>query len=127
MRVALVNAPLVSAVSDHGMGRQMAPGLLMVGGALLGRVAVTRIDAARDHLPAADAVRSSNYFGGLRPRHQNGTLAATAVCTWHSVSPGILQGTSLPYPVEELSRPHITALNSTGSSWHSTLSDPCRT
>ena len=31
LRVALVDAPLVSAVCDHGMGRQMPPGLLMVG------------------------------------------------------------------------------------------------
>jgi hypothetical protein len=89
MRVALVNVPLQSAVCDHGMGHQMPPGLLMVGGGLLGRVAVTRIDVARDHLPAADAVRSSNYFGGLRPSHQNGILAATPVCTWHFVSPGL--------------------------------------
>ena len=89
MRVALVNAPLRSAICDHGVGHQMPPDLLMVGGALRGRTAVTRIDAARDHLPAADAVRSSNYFGGLRPSNQNGILAATAVCTWHSVSPGL--------------------------------------
>ena len=33
-------------------------------------------------------VRSSNFFGGLRLNHQNGINAATAVCTWHSVSPG---------------------------------------
>ena len=39
------------------MGRQMPPGLLMVGGALRGRAAVTRIDAACDHLPAAEVVR----------------------------------------------------------------------
>ena len=37
-------------LAEHGMGRQIPPDLLMVGGALLGRVAVTRIDAARDHL-----------------------------------------------------------------------------
>ena len=46
MRVALVNAPLLSAVCDHGVGHQMPLGLLMVGGALRGRAAVTRIDAA---------------------------------------------------------------------------------
>jgi hypothetical protein len=57
MRVALVNAPLVSAVCDHGMGRQMPPGLLMVGGALRGRAAVTLLDAAVDHLTDADIVR----------------------------------------------------------------------
>ena len=90
MRVALVNAPLLSAVCDHGVGHQMPLGLLMVGGALRGRAAVTLIDAARDHLTDDDIVRSSNYFGRLRPSHQNGILAATAVCTWHSVSPGLL-------------------------------------
>ena len=31
-------------------------------------------------------VRSSNTCGGLRFNHQNGINAATAVCTWHSVS-----------------------------------------
>ena len=34
------------------------------------------------------AVRSSNFFGGLMLNHQNGINAATAVCTWHSVSSG---------------------------------------
>jgi hypothetical protein len=57
LRVAPVNAPLRSAVCDHGVGRQMPPGLRMVGGALRGHAAVTLIDAARDHLPAADIVR----------------------------------------------------------------------
>jgi hypothetical protein len=59
----LVNAPLLSAVCDHGVGRHMPPGLLMVGGALRGRVAVTRFDAARDHLPAADIVRRVDAWG----------------------------------------------------------------
>ena len=58
MRVALDNVPLRSTFCDHGVGHQMPPGLLMVGGALRRRVAVTRIDAARDHLPAADIVRA---------------------------------------------------------------------
>ena len=35
----------------------MPPGLLMVGGALRSRAAVKRIDAACDHLPAAEVVR----------------------------------------------------------------------
>jgi hypothetical protein len=68
LRVALVNAPPLSAVCDHGVGHQMPPGLRMVDGARRGRAAVTRIDAARDHLPVADAARSSNYFGGLSRR-----------------------------------------------------------
>ena len=63
MRVALVNAPLVSAVCDHGVGRQMPPGLRMVGGALRGRAAVTRIDAARDHLTDADIVHRVAAWG----------------------------------------------------------------
>ena len=36
MRVALVNAPLKSAVCDYGVGHQMPLGLLMVGGPLRG-------------------------------------------------------------------------------------------
>jgi hypothetical protein len=32
MRVALVNAALLSAVCDHGVGHQMPPSLLMIGG-----------------------------------------------------------------------------------------------
>ena len=63
MRVALVNAPLLSAVGDHGVGRQMPPGLLMVGGALRGRAAVTLIDAARDHLTDAETVRRVAAWG----------------------------------------------------------------
>ena len=63
VRIALVNAPLRSAVCDHGVGRQMPPGLLMVGGALRGRTAVTLIDAARDHLTDADIVRRVAAWG----------------------------------------------------------------
>lgn len=59
MRVALVNAPLKSAVCDYGVGHQMPLGLLMIGGALRGRCAcdVTLIDAARDHLPPGEIAR----------------------------------------------------------------------
>jgi hypothetical protein len=53
----------VSAVCDYGVGHQMPPGLLMVGGALRGRAAVTRIDAARDHLTDADIVRRVAAWG----------------------------------------------------------------
>jgi anaerobic magnesium-protoporphyrin IX monomethyl ester cyclase len=63
VRVALVNAPLLSAVCDHGVGHQMPPGLLMVGGALRGRAAVTLIDAARDHLTDDDIVRRVDAWG----------------------------------------------------------------
>ena len=63
MRVALVNAPLLSAVCDHGVGHQMPLGLLMVGGALRGRAAVTLIDAARDHLTDDDIVRRVAAWG----------------------------------------------------------------
>lgn len=52
MRVALVNAPLKSAVCDFGVGHQMPLGLLMTGGPLLrAGFDVTLIDAAREHLP----------------------------------------------------------------------------
>jgi anaerobic magnesium-protoporphyrin IX monomethyl ester cyclase len=51
LRVILVNAPLRSAVCDHGVGHQMPLGLLMVGGPLLDAgFAVTLLDAARRHL-----------------------------------------------------------------------------
>jgi anaerobic magnesium-protoporphyrin IX monomethyl ester cyclase len=51
LRVALVNAPLKSAVCDYGVGHQMPLGLLMVGGPLLDAgFAVTLIDAAEAHL-----------------------------------------------------------------------------
>jgi anaerobic magnesium-protoporphyrin IX monomethyl ester cyclase len=57
MRIALVNAPLKSAVCDFGVGHQMPLGLLMVGGALRDRAAVTLIDAARDHLTEDEVAR----------------------------------------------------------------------
>ena len=63
MRVALVNAPLKSAVCDYGVGHQMPLGLLMVGGALRGRCDVTLIDAARDHLSEAEVARRVVAFG----------------------------------------------------------------
>ena len=51
LRVALVNAPLQSAVCDRGVGHQMPLGLLMIGGPLLrAGFTVTLIDAACDHL-----------------------------------------------------------------------------
>ncbi len=43
--------------------------------------------------PISSAVRSSNLLGGLRPSHQNGISAATAVCTWHSVRSGFFPRT----------------------------------
>ncbi len=62
MRVALVNAPLQSAVCDFGVGHQMPLGLLMIGGALQDRCDVTLIDAARNHLPDAEIARRVNEF-----------------------------------------------------------------
>jgi len=35
MRIALVNAPLRSAVCDYGVGHQLPLGLLMIGGPLI--------------------------------------------------------------------------------------------
>jgi anaerobic magnesium-protoporphyrin IX monomethyl ester cyclase len=62
-RVALINAPLRSAVCDYGVGHQMPLGLLMIGGALRGRCELALIDAARDHLPEAEIVRRVASFG----------------------------------------------------------------
>ena len=63
MRVALVNAPLESAVCDYGVGHQMPLGLLMVGGGLRDRCAVTLIDAALEHLSDFEVVRRVREFG----------------------------------------------------------------
>src|SRR5881275_2141617 len=46
-------------------------------------------------------VRSISFTGGLRSSHQNGISAATAVCTWHSVSPGFFPPELLPHPRQE--------------------------
>src|SRR3954471_2875932 len=43
-------------------------------------------------------VRSSSFVGGDRSNHQNGINAATAVCTWHSVSSGVFPPEVLPHP-----------------------------
>lgn len=57
MRIALVNAPLQSAVCDYGVGHQIPLGLLMVGGPLIDAgFVVTLIDAARLHLDQAAIV-----------------------------------------------------------------------
>lgn len=63
LRIALVNAPLRSSVSDYGVGHQMPLGLLMIGGPLLdaGHV-VTLIDAARDHLADGEIARRVAAF-----------------------------------------------------------------
>jgi anaerobic magnesium-protoporphyrin IX monomethyl ester cyclase len=51
LRIALINAPLKTAVCDYGVGHQVPLGLLMIGGPLLDEGHhVTLIDAARDHL-----------------------------------------------------------------------------
>jgi B12 binding domain len=63
MRVALINAPLKSAVSDYGVGHQMPLGLLMVGGPLLDAGhQVKLIDAARDHLSDKEIIRRVAEF-----------------------------------------------------------------
>ena len=67
VRVGLVNAPLLSAVCDHGVGHQMPSGLLMVGVALRGRAAVTLIEAARDHLTDDGIVRRVAAWGPTSP------------------------------------------------------------
>src|SRR3954453_2798084 len=63
LRVALVNAPLKSAVCDYGVGHQMPLGLLLVGGPLArAGFPVKLIDAARDHLPEAEIIRRLAAF-----------------------------------------------------------------
>ncbi len=57
MRVALINAPLKSAVCDFGVGHQMPLGLLMVAGALEDQCDLTLIDAACDHLSDPETVQ----------------------------------------------------------------------
>src|ERR1700730_12814904 len=46
-------------------------------------------------------VRSSSFFGGHRLNHQNGISAATAVCTWHSVSSRFFPPELLSHPRQE--------------------------
>src|SRR3954465_2948857 len=46
-------------------------------------------------------VRSNNAFGALRLNHQNGISAATAVCTWHSVSSRFFPPKLLTHPRQE--------------------------
>ncbi len=75
MRVALVNAPLRSAISDLALGHQIPLGLLMIAGPLLdsGHEA-TLIDAARDYLS------DERILQRLRER------GAEVVLTGHSAS-----------------------------------------
>jgi anaerobic magnesium-protoporphyrin IX monomethyl ester cyclase len=64
LRIALVNAPLKSAVCDYGVGHQMPLGLLMVGGPLLDAGhPVTLIDAAALHLSDRDIAERVRRFG----------------------------------------------------------------
>src|SRR3954466_13286665 len=46
-------------------------------------------------------VRSSRSFEGLSFNHQHGISDATAVCTWHSVSPGFFPPKLLPHSRQE--------------------------
>src|SRR5512143_2552253 len=46
-------------------------------------------------------IRSSNFLGGHMLSHQNGISAATAVCTWHSVSSGFFPPELPPHPRQE--------------------------
>jgi anaerobic magnesium-protoporphyrin IX monomethyl ester cyclase len=63
LRIALVNAPLQSAVCDFGVGHQMPLGLLMIGGPMIDAgLAVTLIDAAALHLTDRQIVeRVANF------------------------------------------------------------------
>jgi anaerobic magnesium-protoporphyrin IX monomethyl ester cyclase len=63
MRVALINAPLESAVCDYGVGHQMPLGLLMVAGALGASCDRVLIDGACDHLGEEEIARRVVSFG----------------------------------------------------------------
>ena len=78
MRIALVNAPLQSAVCDYGVGHQIPLGLLMVGGPLIDAGhAVTLIDAACLHLDDASIVDRVAAFkaDGVMIGHAGSTTA----------------------------------------------------
>src|SRR5437868_8272721 len=63
LRIALINAPLQSAVCDYGVGHPMPLGLLMIGGPLLDAgFAVTLIDAAALHLSDRDIAERVTRF-----------------------------------------------------------------
>src|SRR4051795_1353342 len=47
------------------------------------------------------AVRSNNFFDGRWSSHQDGIIAAIAVCTWHSVSSGFSPPELLSHPRQE--------------------------
>jgi anaerobic magnesium-protoporphyrin IX monomethyl ester cyclase len=64
LRIALLNAPLKSALCDYAIGHQLPLGMLMIGGPLLDAGhAVTLIDGAREHLSDAEIVRRVRAFG----------------------------------------------------------------
>lgn len=62
MRVALINAPLKSAVCDFGVGHQMPLGLLMIGGAIRDLCEPVLIDAAREHMSETAIVAAVKAF-----------------------------------------------------------------
>ena len=66
MRIALINAPLQSTISDSALGHQTPLGLLMVGGPLLDDGCdVQLFDAARAHWTDADVV---DRLGAFQPQ-----------------------------------------------------------
>ena len=63
MRIALINAPLESIVSDRGVGHQMPLGLLMIAGPLLDAGHQTSlIDAAAEHLSDREVIHRLAEF-----------------------------------------------------------------
>ncbi len=96
MRVALINAPLESAVCDFGVGHQMPLGLLMVGGAVRGRCTVVLIDAARDHLSVEEVARRVADWGAevAMIAHVGSTQAhpccLSTMAALKAISPGIV-------------------------------------
>lgn len=82
MRVALINAPLRSAVCDLGVGHQLPLGLLMIGGPLVDAGhTVLLIDAAARHLGDEEIAREVRAFGaGVAMIAHVGSTAAHPCC-----------------------------------------------
>src|SRR3954453_677601 len=69
---------------------------------LLSRVWHRRATAFRPCARTSRAdVRSSRAREGRRPNHHDGMHAASATCTWHSVSSGFFPPESLTHPRQE--------------------------
>jgi hypothetical protein len=77
MRIALVNAPLVSAIGNHGVGHQMPPVLLMVGRRRAARPGLRAPQGPRRAAldPRVGGTAGSGPAGERRPGHREPILA----------------------------------------------------